>query len=100
MAESSCLLSLSELQDALAPTLLRVAGTNESVFVSVGDQAGVAIVDIEVYRELLTLADRGLTAEIVTRAAEADATGDSVSWAEMQAEWQQDIARWKRGAGG
>jgi hypothetical protein len=57
-------------------------------------------VDLEVYRELLDLADRGLTQEIVARAAEADATRDTVSWADVQAEWQQDIARWKREADG
>jgi hypothetical protein len=100
MAESDGTLSISELQRSLSATLLRVTGTSEPVFVAVGERAGVAIVDLDTYRELLELADRGLTAEIVARAAQADASGDTVSGSDVKDEWQRDIERWKHEANG
>jgi PHD/YefM family antitoxin component YafN of YafNO toxin-antitoxin module len=58
MSEHDNIMSLKTLADGLQQTVLHVNDTKEPVFVAVKGRPGVAIVDLDGYRELIRLADR------------------------------------------
>ena len=69
------IMSLKQLESCLRQTITRVNATNQPTYVAVRGQPGVAIVDLDEYREMERLAERGLIAEIAEQVAHDEAEG-------------------------
>jgi len=87
MIDPKDIVTVSELQDRLAPTLNHVRRTGRPVVVTQrGKPAGV-LLSIEDYRQLVELADRTELEEMIRRDEEADATGDWADWEDVKKEF-------------
>ena len=100
MPERDDIISMKKLHERLEETLARVTHTKQPMYVYVPEHRGVAIVELEEYRELERLAEKGLIAEVVEEAVRTDAAGDAVSWEVINEELKRDIEERKRGEKG
>ena len=74
------IITLKELENCLRPTIARVNKTRQPTYVAVHGQRGVAILDLEEYREMARLAQRGLIAELAEQISCDEAEGALVTW--------------------
>ena len=87
MIDPKDIVTVSELQDRLAPVLNHVRQTGRPVVVTQrGKPAGV-LLGIEDYTRLAELADRAELDEMIRRDEEADDTGDLADWEDVKKEF-------------
>jgi prevent-host-death family protein len=86
MIDPKDIVTVSELQDRLAPTLNHVRKTGRPVVVTQrGKPAGV-LLGIEDYARLTELADQAELEEMIRRDEEADANDDWLDWEDVKKE--------------
>jgi hypothetical protein len=96
MAKEPKIISLGALETCVRQTISRVNQTRVPVFVAVRGEPGVAILDMNEYRELERLADIGLMVELQSQIARDEAEGALVPWEIVNDEWKRKIEAWKR----
>lgn len=96
MAKDDNIISLGVLETCVRQTISRVNQTRVPVFVAVRGAPGVAILDMNEYRELERLADIGLMVELEREIARDEAEGALVPWEVANDEWKRKIDAWKR----
>lgn len=90
------LISLSQLQDCLGKTIAQVNDTREPVYVLRHGRPVAAIVDLDEYRELVRLAEKGLMAELAAEVEDEESRGPLASWDELHARLKLRTEQWKR----
>lgn len=90
------IVNVPTLERCLRQTLARVNETKLPVYVAIKGQPGVAMVDMDEYRELRRLAEIGFAVEAHEEIERNIAEGTVISWDELSKEWEADIERWKR----
>jgi PHD/YefM family antitoxin component YafN of YafNO toxin-antitoxin module len=96
MPEHDNVMSLKTLAEGLQQTVLRVNDTKEPIFVAIKGRPGVAIVDLDEYRELIRLADIGLMVELNEEVKCEEAEGTLVPWSVVIQELMEIIEEQKR----
>jgi len=96
MVERDDVISLHKLGGRLSETIKRVNHTKQPVYVAIKGQPGVAIVDLDEYRELVRLAEKGLGGELAAEIERDEAAGALVPWEVVNEELKDKIERWKR----
>lgn len=89
-------ISMKRLREHLDEIIERVLDTKQPMYVWHPRRAGIAILELEEYNELVRLAEKGLIAEIVAEAERSDREGDSVPWEVIKAEWEREDEQWAR----
>ena len=96
MAKQDNIISLGTLETCLRQTILRVSRTKVPMFVAVRGEPGVAIIDMNEYRELERLAEIGLMLERQKEIERDEAEGALVPWEVINEEWKSKVEAWKR----
>ena len=89
-------LSLKQLEGCLPQTIERVNNTKQPTYVAVRGRPGVAIVDLEEYREMERLAQLGLIAELAEQVAHDEAEGALAPWEVVEQDLRQIVEERRR----
>lgn len=90
------IISLKQLESCLRQTIARVNETKQPTYIAVGGHAGVAILDLDEYREMERLAQRGLIAELADQVAHDEAEGALAPWEVVEEDLRQIVEERRR----
>lgn len=90
------IISLEQLEICLRQTIAGVNDTKQPAYVAVHGQGGAAILDLDEYREMERLAQRGLIAEFAEQVAHDEAEGALVPWDVVEQDLRQIVEERRR----
>ena len=87
MIDPQDIVTVSDLQDRLAPALSRARATGRPLLVTQRGKAAGVLLGIEEYTRLTELAERAELEEMIRRGQDADTTGETENWDEVKKEF-------------